>query len=160
MLLAGAAAWLVLNATVYILAPVLGVSLDQVARFFGSLLAPGAATTAQMWVGRAVLLAAAIGWSLLYPSAAQHLPGAGWLRGVVYGAGIWLVTALALPLIGAIHPNPGAFPPVPGAAGVAFPGFLGVGFAGTSGLILSILAHLAFGATLGVLLGMRERRAA
>jgi len=160
MLLAGAAAWLVLNAVVYLLAPLLDVSPGTVARFFGSLVVPGAAATVQLWTGRAVVLGAALGWSLLYPAAARHLPGQGWLQGIVYGTGIWLLSALTLPLLGALHPSPGALPPAPAAAGVAFPGLLGLGFAGAAGLILSILAHQAFGATLGMLLAMQERGAA
>lgn len=160
MLATGLAAWLVLNVTAYVAAWLMGIPVSPAARFLGSFLFPGAGEAVQLWTGRALFLAAALGWSLFYPRAARHLPGPGWLRGAIFGAGIWLVTGLVLPLIGAVHPGAGRlFAADPATAGLPFPGLLGIGFAGIPGIVLSVLAHQAFGITLGALTALQENQA-
>lgn len=157
----GGAAWLALNVTVYALARLLNVPVGEAGRFLGSFLFPDSASTAQLWAGRAVFLAAALGWSLLYPAVAVHLPGPGWFRGAVFGAGIWLVSTLILPLVGAFHPGVGQlFSSGSGSMGIPFPGLFGLGFAGSAGVALSVLAHQAFGITLGTLTAMEEENEA
>jgi len=146
--LAGAVAWLALNALVYTAAPLLSVSLGTVAPFFGALLLPTADAGAQSRVGRAVLLAAAVVWGLMYARVEPRLPGRGFLRGLLFGALVWLGTALVLPVLGALHPVETA----------AQPGFLGFAWQGTRGVVLSILAHLGFGAALAALLHVQTRR--
>lgn len=159
-IVAGAGAWLALNAFAYAAAPLFGISFGLTAGFFGSLLFPSIGTTVQLWIGRVVFFAAALGWSLVYRWAGRYLPGKGWFRGLLFGTGIWLISALALPLIGAIHPNiDSVFPPALGAVRSPFPGLLGLGFAGVSGIVLSVLAHQVYGVTLGILTDIRESRA-
>lgn len=146
--LAGGVAWLALNALVYAAAPLLGVSRGAVAPFFGALLLPTADAGAQARVGRVLLLAAAVVWGLLYARVEPGLPGRRLLRGLLFGALVWLGTALILPLLGALHP----------VATAAQPGFLGLAWQGTRGVVLSILAHLAFGAALAALVRVQTRR--
>lgn len=133
-LAAGAAAWLALNAFVYIAAPLLGLSMGPVASFFGGLLLPASASPAQAWAGRVVLLLAALGWSLLYRVVGPHLPRPAWVRGVLYGAFIWLASVLVLPLIG-----------------------FRLGRA--AALALSALAHGVFGVTLAAISEVQAQRA-
>lgn len=155
-LVVGVVAWLALNAFVYAAAPLFGISIDLAGRFFGSLLFPRAGDALQLWAGRALFLGAAIGWSFLYRWARTVLAGPGWLRGLLFGTAIWFVSALVLPLFGAVHPLSGsAFGPVVGQGSVAFPGFLGLGFDGGAGVALSLLSHQVFGVTLGALMGGR-----
>lgn len=128
-LVVGVVAWLALNAFVYVAAPLFGISIDFVGRFFGSLLVPRAAHVTQLWVGRALFLAAAIGWTALYRWVRTVFSGPGWLRGLLFGTAIWFVTALVLPLFGAVHALSGsAFGGFAGQGGIAFPGFFGFGF--------------------------------
>lgn len=158
---AGAAAWLALNAFAYIAAPLFGVSFGVTARFFGGFLLPGAAAgaTALPSVGRIVFFGAALLWSLVYRGVVHYLPGPGWVRGLAFGAAIWLVSGLLLPLFGAIHPNLTAVLPPGSAAGQAsFPGLFGLGFAGASGVALSVLAHAVYGGTLGAIAGVQASR--
>lgn len=152
--MAGIVAWLTLNAFAYLAAPIFGLSFGPVAQFFGSLLLPNALISTQTWVGRAMFLAAALGWSLLYRRIGNNLPGTGWVQGLVFGIGIWIATAILLPLIGAVHPLSGLFGTIPG---MSDPGLFGFGFAGSAGVTLSVVSHLVFGATLGVLVGSRVR---
>lgn len=149
-LVAGVAAWLVLNAFAYSVAPLFGVSFGSTADFFGSFVLPGAATPMRLWAGRAVFLVAALGWSLVYRGVGRYLPGGSWFRGLLFGAGIWLVSALLLPLFVVIHPAGGR---------IDYPGLMGLGWRGASGVALSVLAHIAFGMTLGAVTSIQERKA-
>src|SRR5690625_5671810 len=97
-IVAGTVGWVALNVFAYIVAPVLGVSFGRSGVFFGSLLVPGAVAGTQIWVGRIVFFAAAVGWAFLYRSLADRLSGPGWLRGVMFGVGIWVVSGLMLPV--------------------------------------------------------------
>lgn len=148
---AAVVAWLALNAFSYAAAPLFGISFGLVGAFFGSLLFPGSSPVTQVWVGRALFLVAAVIWSVVYRRVQPLLGGPGWFRGLVFGAAVWVVTGLLLPLLGAVHPL-GANAFGAAAAGVAYPGWFGVGFDGGAGVALSVLAHLVFGMTLGVLL--------
>lgn len=149
--LPGVVAWLALNAFVYFVAPLFGLSVGLVGRFFGSLLFPSAGTVTQVWIGRALLLGAALGWSVLYRRTGMNVTGPGWLRGLVFGTGIWVASALVLPLIGALHRVYGS------VSGVPFPGLFGVGFDGGAGVVLAVLAHAVFGMTLGAVTNAQAR---
>jgi hypothetical protein len=158
-LVTGIVAWLALNAFTYAFAPLFGISFGTVSRFFGSILFPGSAAAVQAWAGRALFLGAAIGWSLVYRWARVYLSGPGWLRGLVFGTGVWVTSALVLPLFGAMHPlNGGGFPTAPSPGGVPYPCFFGLGFDGGAGVALSLIGHQVFGATLGAVSGRRNDR--
>lgn len=131
VILAGAAAWLALNVVVHALAPMLGLSTGIVAGSVGSPFSPAAAGQAQVWIGRAVLFGVALGWSLLFYRIRSEIPGDGWWQGLAFGTGIWLVSALVLPLLGVFA----------------------LGFAGVQGIVLSVLAHQVFGVTLSMVSG-------
>lgn len=149
-LTAGFLAWLGMVALWYALGPALGIRLGGIAGFTGSLLT-GRPGLASEWVGRAVLLAVALGWGLLYRPVRELLVGPEWTRGMVYGLAIWLVTGLVLlPLLDAVHP-------LRGAPGVGTAGAFGLGFAGLPGAMVSLLGHGLFGLTLGLYVGSRAR---
>lgn len=155
-LTAGTAAWVALNVFAYVAAPVLGVSFGLTGRFFGSFVLPAAGAAVQLWVGRIIFFAAALGWAFVYRWVVYYLSGTGWLRGLTFGAGIWLVSGLVLPLVSAVHPGIENVLPS-GMSRASFPGLLGIGFDGLSGIALSVTAHLVYGATLGAVIGVPER---
>lgn len=73
---------------------------------------------------------------------ANALPGPSWLRGVVYGVGVWVVAmAVVMPMIGAIHP-------LVAAGMMPAPGFF-VSSMGPMAAVGSLIGHLVYGAILG-----------
>lgn len=128
-------------AAVWALASLFGYNAHRLSLFVGDGLA-GSPTATVLWTGRGVLLAFALLWAALYSRVRSALPGPEWARGLLYGAGIWLVSALLLiPLAGWVN----------GTVDVGRAGWLGpisIGYAGMGGLALSLGAHLVYGLVL------------
>lgn len=125
-------------AAVWVLAMAFGYNAHRLSLFVGDGLA-GSPTATVLWTGRAVLLAFALLWAALYSRVRAVLPGPEWARGLLYGAGVWLVSALLLiPLAGWVNGTVD-----PGRAGWLGP--VSVGYAGAGGLALSFAAHLVYG---------------
>lgn len=79
---------------------------------------------------------------------ADVLPGPSWLRGVTYGVAVWLVAmAVVMPMIGAVHP-------LVASGMMPAPGFF-VSSMGPMAAIGSLIGHLAYGAILGAVRGVR-----
>lgn len=144
--IAGVAAWGVLNVFAYAAAPLFGITFGTTAPFFGSFLFPGASATARIWIGRALFFGAAVGWSFVYRRLGGSLPGTDYVRGFLFGTAIWVASALLLPIFGALHPAGGT---------IHQPGLFGLDWRGTSGLVLSVLAHQVYGITLGIVTAMQ-----
>jgi len=73
-------------------------------------------------------------WGVLFALLAPRLPGAMWLRGVLFGIGAWLLMmVMVMPMAGA--------------------GFFGLGM-GIAAPILTLVMHLVFGAVLGGVYGV------
>lgn len=82
---------------------------------------------------------------------ANALPGPSWLRGVVYGVGVWFVAmAVVMPMIGAIHP-------LVAAGMMPAPGFF-VSSMGPMAAVGSLIGHLVYGAILGAVAGSHSTR--
>lgn len=147
-LLGALAGWLALEAYTALLGPPLGFTPD-LASLLGTLLLPAASRAATLWAGRVALLVVALLWGVVYTRVYGSLPGAGWARGALFGAGVWLVAStLLLPLLGALHPLVRAGQQVD-------PGLLGLGLGGARALLFSLGEHLLFGAILGAVAGPR-----
>lgn len=151
---AAVAAWVALNVFAYVAAPLLGVSFGATGRFFGSFLFPAAAPAMQVLIGRIIFFGAALGWGLVYRHIVHFLSGPGWLRGLTFGAGVWVISGLLLPVLAAVHP--GIYTVLPAdMVRSSYPGLFGIGFAGLSGVVLSVLAHLVYGVTLGSVINVK-----
>lgn len=151
-LVLGVAGWLALNVFLRVAAPLLGLSFNVTANFFGSFVLPRASSMVQMVMGLALYLAAAIGWSFAFRQIYERLPGSGWVRGLLFGTGAWFVTALLLLVLGWLHPAGVSWVALgPGAMGLPYPGFMSLGFADLAGLALALLAHQVLGVTFGLL---------
>lgn len=73
---------------------------------------------------------------------ANALPGPSWLKGVIYGVGVWLVAmAVLMPMVGIVHP-------LVASGMMKAPGFF-LGSMGPMAAVGSLIAHLAYGALLG-----------
>ncbi len=151
ILWAALAGWLVLEAVVWGLGTAMGLRVGSLAQDVALLLGLPRGTFSAVFTGRILLLAISLGWGLLYGAIADRLPGSGWVRGAIFGLGVWFVSALALfPILTQM---------VQAAHGVAVPGLLGRALGRSSAVIpLSLLAHLGYGITLGSL--ARARHAA
>jgi len=74
-------------------------------------------------------LIGAILWGVLFAALVRHLPGALWLRGVLFSIGAWLLMLIiVMPMAGA--------------------GFFGLGI-GVGAPVATLVLHLVFGAVLG-----------
>jgi len=146
--LAGALmAGLVQSVLVYAVAAAVGLRVGEAASFLGSL--AGRDTTTARWVGLSLFWVMALVWGMLYPRLAAFLPGSPGLRGLLYGALVWLVsTGIIWPILGAI--------PTVGSHAAAEPGVLGLGFGGWRAALTSAVAHLGYGWVLGWWTGAGE----
>lgn len=149
-LLAGAAAWIGLNAFVHLGARFLDLVPQRLALFVGGGLT-GASEAVVLWTGRIVLLTAALLWAALYARLRERLPGPEWARGILYGLAVWVVSAMVLlPLAGWLNGTV-AF----GSSG--WIGLIGIGYAGYPGAALSLGAHLVYGLVLAAFAGAWAR---
>ncbi len=125
VLWAGVAATVVMTAMMMFVAPMMGVHMDIAASLAGMMHMP--------WVlGLAVhLMLGAIAFPILFAAqVADRLPGNALMKGILFGAMLWLVMEFA------VMPTMGE-------------GFLGLNGPGMMGAAAALMAHLVYGAILG-----------
>ena len=126
----------------YLVAPALHLPVVDLTLLDGAaILAPGGAdllfAILKFWP-----IGVAAGFGYAY-GVAPNLPGANWLKGLVYGLALFLLLSLvAMPLAGLLHPA------VTGG-GIPQPGWLGLGLGGWAVPTVLLGDHLVFGVVLG-----------
>lgn len=141
-MIAGAAGAAAVTAFMYAAQWLAEVPLGAAVRWLGAIL--GLTGSAAAVAGGVIFAAMAFVWALLYARTLHRLPGEGVARGIVYGAGVWLLsTVLLWPLLAVLHPL------------AATPGLFALGLAGVKGSVASLLAHALYGAVLDRILGPR-----
>jgi hypothetical protein len=143
--LGGAVATVLLSALLF-LSPAFGFPFVDFPRLAGGVFVADAA--AAFWLGYAIFFLG--GWlvfPLLFTLAWPMLPGGrevglrnGLVKGLAWGAILWVLSGLALPVLGWLNQ----------AGSIGNPGFfaLGAGLLATAGVLLG---HLVYGAALGVI---------
>ncbi len=142
--LGGVVGILLFTALLY-LAPLAGSAVIDYPRLIGGIFTPQPETA--FWLGYAIFFL--IGWLLWPPIMAMYwssLPGddirfTGALqKGLLWGAALWVVAGLLLPLLGLLTR----------AEGVANPGFFGIE-AGIGAAAFFLVGHLAYGVVVAVI---------
>ncbi|MBI3967760.1 MAG: hypothetical protein HY329_19140 [Chloroflexi bacterium] len=107
-------------------------------------------TNTAFWLGLALhftMGSVVLAW--LYAALYRYLPGPPWVRGTVWGIGLWLLSqAVVMPLLGSVHPQITA-------GQMPAPGFFTLNL-GVLAPIGSLIGHLVYGATLGAIYGHPE----
>lgn len=134
----GFIAWLGLLGVVYLLSSMLGLQPTGLSFFVGDAVT-GTSPAMTLWAGRGLLLGFALLWAALYPRVRSALPQPEWVRGLLYGLGVWAVSLfLLIPLAGWLN---GTL-----AAGrFQWMRLLGTGYGGYEGLGMSLAAHMVYG---------------
>ena len=123
--LGGFAATLAITTMMYLIAPMMGLSMD-IAAMLGSMLG------GYWWAGLIMhLMLGAVVFPLVYAFVLYHfLPGNPTLKGITFGVALWLMAQLVvMPMMGA--------------------GFFSSNAGGMMAAIGSLMGHLLFGAVLG-----------
>jgi len=96
-------------------------------------------------LGWVVFFLGGVIWALVYACYVYpRLPFPGWLQGLIYGVGVFLVTSLILfPLLSEVHP-------LVRSGQMEAPGAFGIGLAGHGIVLANLFAHSLFGLFLGV----------
>ncbi len=123
--------------------PVIGLPRLDLPALLGTIFAGDAATLSSLGVLMHLGIGIGLGLFYVYGDIEEFLPEPGWLRGMIYGAGVWVVTMVAV------------MPLIPYADRV-----LGQGRAPTMGFFMltvgvwapvqALITHLIFGAILGL----------
>ncbi|MCC7353075.1 MAG: hypothetical protein IT330_04895 [Anaerolineae bacterium] len=129
-------------------APVIGLPRLDLPALLGTIFAGDVATLSSLGVLMHLGVGVGLGLFYVYGDVEEFLPGPSWLRGMIYGAGVWVVTMVAV------------MPLIPYADRV-----LGQGQAPTMGFFMltvgvwapvqALVTHLIFGAVLGLVAGRR-----
>lgn len=145
--LGGAVGVILLTALLY-LAPVAGSAVIDYPRLIGGIFAPQ--PEAAFWLGYAIFFV--VGW-LVWPPLMMvtwpKLPGDNYAftgalqKGLLWGAALWVLAGLLLPLLGVLTR----------AEGLANPGLFGIG-AGLGTAVLLLVGHLGYGVAVAVLAAM------
>jgi uncharacterized membrane protein YagU involved in acid resistance len=135
LVLAGVAATVVMTAMMMFVAPMMGVHMDIAASLSGMMGLPWAAGMA------AHLMIGVLVFPLVFSFAlANRLPGNSVVRGILFGAVLWLMMEVAvMPMLGA--------------------GFFGLNGPGMMGAAAALMAHLVYGAILGSISASRTNAA-
>lgn len=137
---AGFIAWIAFN-LVMAMAPLMGVDMNVPAMLGGMF---GMNSLAMGWVLH-LMIGLILGLIYAY-GLASHLPGAPWVRGLLYGILPWLAMMVVVaPMLPLVSPSMSKMPP----------GF----FLANMGMIAPVgglIAHLVFGAVLGAMYGAAD----
>ena len=123
--LGGLAATLAITMMMYLIAPMMGLSMD-IAKMLGSMLG------GSWWAGMAMhFVLGAVVFPLAYAFVLYHfLPGSPTVKGIVFGVALWLLAQLVvMPMMGA--------------------GFFSSNAGGIMAAMGSLMGHLLFGSVLG-----------
>ncbi len=129
LILAGFIATIVITVMMYFIAPMMGRNMD-IAQMLGSKM--GSSWNLGMFVH---FVLGSVIFSLIYGYFLYKiLPGQPWIKGICFGIILWLLAqVIVMPMMGA--------------------GFFSVDMGGMKAVILSLIAHIAYGATLGGIAG-------
>jgi len=122
-----------LTAMMYFVAPVMTGRAMDIAAMLGSVMGGSWVLGMMAHLANGIVV-----FPLIYILVvSQHLPGAPWLRGIVWGVVLWLLAQLVmLPAMGS--------------------GFFGARAGGMPSAISSLLGHLVYGVVLGAVAGAPE----
>lgn len=137
-LLAGLLGWVAFTAVLF-MAPRMGLPPMNVPRMLGGMF--GINSLAMGW---ALHLMVGLGLGVIYAYGfSERLPGAAWLRGMLFGLVPWLFMMVVLaPMLPAVDPMLARMPP----------GFFFVNM-GLMAVMGSLIAHLIFGLVIGAVYG-------